>query len=206
MSKFTLGIGILVFSLSLGWSPSVRADAVTDWNAHAGKAAIAACLSPAADPLHESRMYAMMHIALHDALNAITRRSHPYILDIQAPSGASLDAAVEAAAHDVLVQLLRQIPDIFPQACIDAGVASVEEDYTATLGAIADGPPKTQGIAIGHAAAAVILALRVADGADTLFLDSAYPPGHESWRIPLHAWNALCRCAGMGQCYALCVA
>ena len=30
---------------------------------------------------------------------------------------------------------------------------------------------------IGHAAAAVILALRVADGADTLQLDVAYPQG-----------------------------
>jgi hypothetical protein len=31
-----------------------------------------------ADPLHEGRMYAVMHIAVHDALNAIDRRSQPY--------------------------------------------------------------------------------------------------------------------------------
>jgi hypothetical protein len=148
------------------------ADAVTDWNAHAGKAAIAGC----GDAFHESRMYAMMHLAIHDALNAINRRFHPYVLDMQAPSGASLDAAVATAAHDVLVPILGQLPDLFA-ACIDTFVASAEADYAAALGAIADGDPKTQGIAIGHAAATAILALRVADGADTLFLDPDYPQG-----------------------------
>jgi hypothetical protein len=150
----------------------VHADAVTDWNANAGKAAIAECI----DGFHESRMYGMMHIAIHDALNAINRRFHPYVLDIQGPSGASLDAAVATAAHDVLVPLLGQLPDTF-SACIDAVVASVEADYTAALDAIADGTPKMQGMVIGRAAAAVVLALRVADGADTLFLDPDYPQG-----------------------------
>src|SRR5262245_59445373 len=40
------------------------ADAVTDWNANAGKAALAACIAPIDNPLHESRMYAMMHVAI----------------------------------------------------------------------------------------------------------------------------------------------
>ena len=57
---------------------AASADAVTDWNARAGAAALAACIAPADDPLHESRMYPMMHVAIHDALNAIDRRSRPY--------------------------------------------------------------------------------------------------------------------------------
>ena len=175
MRKFTLGIHALFLSLSLGWSPLARADAVTEWNAHAGKAAVAACISPIQSPLFESRMYAMMHIAIHDALNAITRRSHPYVLDIQGPSGASVDATVATAAHDVLLPLLNQLP--FPQDCIDAGVASVEADYTAALAAITDGTPKTQGIVVGHAAAATVLALRVADGSDAPLQDFDYPQG-----------------------------
>jgi hypothetical protein len=172
MRTSMLGICVFFLSLGLGWSSLARADAVTDWNANAGKAAIAECI----DGFHESWVYAMTHIAIHDALNAINRRFQPYVLDIQGPSGASLDAAVATAAHDVLVPLLGQLPDIF-SACIDAVVASVEADYTAALDAIAEGTPKTQGIVIGHAAAAVILALRVADGADTLFLDPDYPQG-----------------------------
>ena len=96
MSRFTLGV--LFFSLSLGWSPLVRADAVTAWNANAGVAATAACIAPLVDPLHESRIYAMMHVAIHDALNAIDRRSRPYTFHMQAEPGASPDAAVAAAA------------------------------------------------------------------------------------------------------------
>src|SRR5215510_12302664 len=64
-------------------------DAVTVWNANAGEAATAACIAPLNNPLHESRIYAMMHIAIHDALNAIDRRSRPYTFDMQAEPGAS---------------------------------------------------------------------------------------------------------------------
>ncbi len=53
-------------------------DAVLIWNANAGQAALAACLAPTGNPLLESRIYAMMHVAIHDALNAIERRSRPY--------------------------------------------------------------------------------------------------------------------------------
>jgi hypothetical protein len=38
-------------------------DAVTVWNANAGVAATAACIAPLDDPLHESRIYAMMHVS-----------------------------------------------------------------------------------------------------------------------------------------------
>jgi len=46
-------------------------DAVIVWNANAGIAATKACIAPLDDPFHEARMYAIMHIAIHDALNAI---------------------------------------------------------------------------------------------------------------------------------------
>jgi hypothetical protein len=57
-----------------GQLPAPSGDAVIAWNDNAAKAALGACLAPANNPLHESRMYAMMHIAIHDALNAIDRR------------------------------------------------------------------------------------------------------------------------------------
>ena len=127
----------LSMSLALLFQRPAVADAVTDWNANAGKAALAACIAPGDDPLHESRMYALMHVAIHDALNAIERRSRPYAYDAQGNPGASRDAAVAAAARGVLVPLINQIP--FPPACLQAGVASVEADYAASLGAIGDG-------------------------------------------------------------------
>ena len=76
----------------------------------------------------------MMHIAIHDALNAIDRRYRPYTYDKTAAPGASPEAAVAAAARDVLVPLIRQLPgELVAQSCIDAGVASVEADYAAAL-------------------------------------------------------------------------
>src|ERR1700694_2748532 len=71
-----------------------RGDAVTVWNANAALAATAACLAPINNPFHESRLYGMMHVAIHDALNAIDRRSRPYALDGRADAGASPEAAV----------------------------------------------------------------------------------------------------------------
>jgi hypothetical protein len=179
MQKFTLGICAFVLSLSLGWSPRVQADVVTDWNANT---AITTC---GLTPPHESRLYAMMHLAIHDALNTINRRFRPYVLDMQGPSGASAEAAVATAARDVLVPALKQLVPVFSQIpaiqdCIAGAngvIASIEADYAAALADIPEGAPKTQGIAIGHAAAAVILALRVADGSDTLLLDFNYPQG-----------------------------
>src|SRR5215470_18342820 len=152
-------------------------DAVILWNARAGEAATKACIAPLDDPLHESRMYAMMHVAIHDALNAIDRRFRPYTFDKRAEPGASPDAAVAAAARDVLVPLLDQLPRLpfITQSCVDAGVASVEAAYTAALAALPDTPAKAQGIAVGKAAAAALLARRAEDGAVGPFLNSNCP-------------------------------
>ena len=153
-------------------------DAVILWNARAGEAATKACIAPLDDPLHESRMYAMMHIAIHDALNAIDRRFQPYAFDMRVEPGASTEAAVAAAARDVLVPLVGQLPRELPfitQACIDASVAGVEGAYTAALEALPDSPAKAQGIAAGQDAAAAILARRATDGAVGPFLNSSCP-------------------------------
>ena len=120
----------------------------------------------------------MMHIAIHDALNAIDRRFQPYTYDKKADPGTSPDAAVAAAAHDVLVPLIKQLPpELLKTECIDAGVASAEAAYTAALAAIPDAPAKTQGIALGQATAAAILKARADDhGNDGPFLNKNCPP------------------------------
>ena len=170
-----MGLGSL--ASAAGARPSVRSDAVSTWNANAGDAALAACLAPANNPLHESRLYAAMHLAVHDALNAIERRSRPYAFATQQPlPGASLEAAVAAAARDVLVPLLEELPEGF-SGCVPAAVASVETDYAAALAALTDDRARQQGIQLGRAAAATILAVRTGDGADTPLVDDKYPQG-----------------------------
>ena len=170
-------LGVLVLAPSAGAHPAVRSDAVRAWNANAGDAALAACLAPTNNPLHESRMYAAMHVAVHDALNAIERRSRPYAFaTLQPLPGASPDAAVAAAARGVLVPLLEQLPAPFSD-CAPASVAGVEADYAAALAAIPDGRAEEQGVQLGRAAAALILALRTGDGADTPLFDTGFPQG-----------------------------
>ena len=91
------------------------ASAVLEWNATAGAAARAACLSPSNDPLHEARMYAITHIAVHDALNTIDRRYRAVRVHGRAPRRTSVPAAVAAAAHDALVATLADLPtELFP--------------------------------------------------------------------------------------------
>jgi hypothetical protein len=127
-------------------------------------AATKACIAPLDNPFHEARAYAMMHLAIHDALNAIDRKYQPYAYDKKADPGTSPDAAVAAAAHDVLVPVIKQLPaELLKAGCIDAGVAAAEAAYTAALAGIPDSPAKTQGIALGQAAAATTLAKRAAD-------------------------------------------
>ena len=140
--------GLLIPIFIIGLTIVSRADAVIDWNIIATGAAFAA----GKNALEQSRIYAMTHAAIHDALNSIDRRYKTYALDRRAEPNASPDAAVAAAAHDVLVA---QLPT--QQATLDAA-------YAASLAGIADGPAKTNGVAIGQAAAAAILALRSADG------------------------------------------
>lgn len=52
-----------------------------------------------------TRPYAMTSIAVFDALNSIDRVYHAFFAQVNAPAGASRDAAVAQAAHDVLVAL-----------------------------------------------------------------------------------------------------
>jgi hypothetical protein len=158
------------------FSASATADPVVAWNAIAGDASVAACFIGGYAP-QEARMYAMMHVAIHDALNGIDRRSRPYAVDLHTTRRTSPDAAVAAAAHDVLVPVLGSFSFFLPAECIDAGVASVEADYAAALDAIPVGRAKTRGIALGQDAADAILSLRASDGYDTPPVDPNYQEG-----------------------------
>src|ERR1051325_8066329 len=91
--------------------PAFAADnAVIRANEAAGVAAIKACIAPLANPFHESRAYAMMHLAIHDSLNAIDRKYQPYAYDTKAEPGTSANAAVAAAAYHVMSPAIQKLP------------------------------------------------------------------------------------------------
>ena len=97
----------LCLSLVASW-PSIASadDAVIKWNENAARAATAACLHISGNGLVEARMYAMVHAAIHDAVNAIDRRSRPYAYDAEFSGPASVDAAVAAAARRTLISVI----------------------------------------------------------------------------------------------------
>jgi len=177
MKKCAFIVISLFVSFVLGGARQVAADEVTKWNEIAGKAAVDSSLSPLGpfgNPFFESRIYAMTHAAIHDALNAIDRRYRPYAPRERATPGASPEAAVATAAHAVLLDQFNRLIDFgYPSQ-----QASLDSAYAVSLALIPDGAAKTAGIAIGETAAAAILALRVADGWDTVtLLDFNYPQG-----------------------------
>src|SRR5690349_10153568 len=71
--------------------PGPHDNAVTRWNRLAAE-----ILPVAVGPLIDARAMAILHAAVHDALNGIERRYEPYTADLSAP-GASIDAAVARA-------------------------------------------------------------------------------------------------------------
>ena len=74
-----------------------------------------------------------------------------------------------------------------PQSCIDAGVASVEADYTAALAAIPDSPGQGAGHRAGTGRGARRSSpCRAADGAVGPFLNFNCPQDTDPWRVPVH--------------------
>jgi len=136
-------------------APSVQkhgraGNPVVHWNTIADQAFTP---SQGTNPMAHSRIFAILHASIHDALNAIDHRYQPYTQGLPTATNADPDAAVAAAAREVLVRLLPE----------QAGL--VETAYGNALARIRDGAARTAGIAIGQAAAWATLNRRQDDGA-----------------------------------------
>jgi PAP2 superfamily protein len=139
---------------------TVRADVVLDWNAHAARAIVT--VGGQVPPRALIRL-AMVHLAIYDAVNAIDGVPfEPYASVPSVDRPASAEAAVAAAAHDVLVAL-------FPAQSTD-----LDAKYAASLAALPDDIAKVNGIAVGQEAARGILNARTHDGRDATVI---YVPG-----------------------------
>lgn len=99
---------------------------------------------------------AMVQGAIYDAVNAIDGGYEPYLQGLSAPSGASQAAAAAQAGHDVLIGIT--------PATNTAVRDRIEAMLTASLAMIDPSTAKTQGVAIGAAAAAEMLRVRASDG------------------------------------------
>lgn len=123
---------------------------VVDWN----QTLVKIVNTPGAQPatIHPTRSFAILHVAIYDAVASTTHRDRPYLFSLDAPAGARADAAAAEAGHDVLVSLYPAWKTVLDQQLSDE------------MAAIPAGAPRSQGIAVGSLAASLTLALRANDG------------------------------------------
>jgi hypothetical protein len=122
---------------------------VTGWDAIGSQAFTASGLTGAEGHV----IFAYVAIAVYDSVMAVEGGYRPFAVEVDAPAGASAEAAVAAAAHRILVHYLpAQATTILDPA------------YTASPATIADGRAKLDGIAVGEQVADLVIAMRAGDG------------------------------------------
>jgi hypothetical protein len=104
-------------------------------------------------PHRTSRAFAIVQIAVFDALNAVRGGYESYTGLTPVGPGVSADAAVAQAAHDTLAALYPSQRAIF------------RAELAADLARLPDDPARMEGSKLGQRAASAILALRENDGA-----------------------------------------
>jgi hypothetical protein len=145
MRQLLLPAGALLLCAS-----TAGADVISDWNTTTAQR-VAASSPPRRGPSNVID-FAMVHLAMHDAVQAFEKRYQPYCTQITGASGSPV-AAASKAARDVLAGL-------FPAqlATIDAAYTSFNTGYI-SQGLMVAGDP---GAAAGAQAAACILDRRLA--------------------------------------------
>jgi membrane-associated phospholipid phosphatase len=155
-------------------SSLVGVDEVHEWNTIAFDVTSAG----GQNAIIASRAAAMMHVAIHDALNSIDRRYEPYVHEGRAESDSAPAAAIAAAAHDVLAAA---IPGFTKAESRPHASEALQKAYERAIAKVSEGPAREHGIAAGQAAAVAILTLRKDDRADA---PPQYTPGTTpgAWR------------------------
>lgn len=140
-----------LLGVALAWlaAPAMATDnpeVIVEWNQ------LLQANIPSNASLQSPRYYAMLHIAMFDAVNAIEGKYHPYRSRVHGHPNASQEAAAAQAAHDVLNAL---IPN--SKATFDAALHARLQKMHPWRGAA--------GAHIGRKVAAEIIAWRANDGA-----------------------------------------
>src|SRR6266487_1295495 len=148
---------VLSSALATGTSSNAAANGssgsgaiVIAWN----KELLEIVKTPGAQPatVHPTRSYAMLHAAIYDAVVSITRDAPAYVFSVNSPRSARADAAAATAGHDTLTAL-------YPK-----WKAALDQQLAGELATIPNGAGKQQGIQVGQAVAARLIAIRANDG------------------------------------------
>jgi PAP2 superfamily len=149
-ATIAIGVGGTAATSRAHAQPASAPDTyVTYWDNVANQAFTAA-LTP---PPDGSVISAYVGIAVYDSVIAIEGGYEPFAVDVDAPQGASPEAAVVAAAYAILVHYMpAQQATIFDPA------------YEQSLGTIPEGQAKDDGVATGEFVARVFIRERADDG------------------------------------------
>jgi hypothetical protein len=151
LSGIRIGAAVLV-AACITSSEAHASDAVLEWN----QIALAATVTAGQSAVPQIRSMAIVHVAMHDAVNLITRDYRTYLGGGAKPCGGSPEAAAIAAAHRALVGL-------FSAQMTQAQMTQLNASRAASLAArgLSEADP---GIELGEAVAAAVLSLRANDG------------------------------------------
>jgi len=162
MLRFWLSAALVCATSYVYANPLPNSDSATDsgdevvqWN----KTLLSIVRTPGAQPptIHPTRSFAMLHVAVYDAVNAIEPTHEPYLVHIERVSPhASRRAAVASAAHEILIALYPGFQ------------TTLDQQLDLTLAQIADGPEKTAGTDVGRAVGSATVAARQNDGSAAL--------------------------------------
>jgi hypothetical protein len=152
----TFGLASLALTGRDASAASPTADVVLEWNQ------ILQSTAPLPAGVLTPRFYAMMHVAMFDAINAVERDYEPYRVRLPHWTAGSPEAAAAQAAHDVLV------------AINSSASAAYDEALARQLGTSPSGYVRA-GARIGARVASEILSWRQNDG----WVVAAPPPYSE---------------------------
>ena len=152
-----------LFAVALtGVAQSAFANVITEWDEKAVAVVMPGGPAGVTQQVYTAqRIMGMVDAAMFDAVNSIEPRYRPYLVQLPADPTTSKEAAAAAAAAAVL-------------ATIDAKTAGEMKAALASyLVSIPDGAAKSDGIKLGEAVAAKVVAARANDGSDA---PDAYRP------------------------------
>jgi hypothetical protein len=145
----------VLFMALVAWPAVGSANTVADWNR------LMLDLEPINRFTPHTRAAALVHVAMHDALNSIpgSRRYTTYLPPVAAAPGASPEAAAVAAARWVMREYTRTF---HPENT--SLLERIEALYAASLSSIPEGAEKAAGLEAGEAAAEQLWLARANDG------------------------------------------
>jgi hypothetical protein len=140
--------------IAVGVPASACANVITDWDEKALVVVTPMASLGGTSPYMAERMMGMVHAAMFDAVNSIERRYRPYLVQLPVDPTTSKESAAAAAAAAVLAT-------IDPMTAVEMKVS-----VATYLASIPDGAAKSDGVKLGEAVAARIVAARMNDGSD----------------------------------------